>query len=390
VKLRHVGTLSCVSVFSGGMGLDLGLEKSGFDIRLAADSMLAAIETIKLNRPRLPVFESDIRDFGPADVFQMTELRKGQIDLLAGGPPCQSFSTAGKRLGLDDESRGPLVFEFARLIDELQPRAFLMENVKGLLSASIRWRRLPYNNNGKKIDHWHGSVFRELSARIKGLGYSFDFCELNAADYGVPQTRLRVFLIGYRDGAPVTFPEPSHSMHGNLFTDPWRTIGDVLNDLKKDDSHCNRFSERKVKYLKMVPPGGNWRDLPKDIQRESMGKAFYAKGGRSGYWRRLSFDEPSPTILTEPQNASTSLCHPILDRPLTVRECARIQTFPDDWLFHGRGKEQYMLVGNAVPVDLAANLGRHIRQELIGRVDAIADGSSVDSPEQFNVVDRAV
>jgi DNA (cytosine-5)-methyltransferase 1 len=372
------------------MGLDLGLEKSGFDIRLAADNMPAAIGTIKLNRPGLPVFDGDIRDFGLNNVLQLTGLGQSQVDLLAGGPPCQSFSTAGKRLGLDDESRGPLVFEFARLIQELQPRAFLMENVKGLLSASVKWRQLPYNNNGKKIDDWHGSVFRELVARIKGLGYSLGFCEINAADYGVPQTRLRIFLIGYRDGSPVTFPEPSHSAQGNLFTDPWRTIGDVLHDLKEDDSHCNRFSERKIKYLRMVPPGGNWRDLPEDIQRESMGGAFYAKGGRSGYWRRLSFDEPSPTILTEPQNASTALCHPILDRPLTVRECARIQTFPDDWLFRGRGKDQYVLVGNAVPVDLAASLGCHVRQALIGRVGTVADGSSVDSPEELDIVDRAV
>lgn len=364
VKPGQMDTLNCVSVFSGGMGLDLGLEKSGFAIRVAADNMDAAIETARVNRPDLPVFGGDIRDFNLSKALQLAELGRDQIDLLAGGPPCQSFSTAGKRLGLDDEAKGPLVFEFARLIEELQPRAFLMENVKGLLSASVKWRQLPYNNNGKVIDHWHGSVFRELVARIKGSGYSLGFLELNAADYGVPQTRLRVFLIGYRDGSPVTFPEPTHSRYAGLFTEPWRTIGDVLHDLSDDRSHCAKFSERKLKYLKMVPPGGNWRDLPKEIQRESMGKAFYAKGGRSGYWRRLSFDEPAPTILTEPQNASTALCHPTLDRPLTVRECARIQTFPDKWVFYGGGGDQYKLVGNAVPVDLAKRLGLHIRQTL--------------------------
>jgi DNA (cytosine-5)-methyltransferase 1 len=114
----------------------------------------------------------------------------------------------------------------------------------------------------------------------------------------------------------------------------------------------------------MVPEGGNWRDLPEEIQRESMGRAFHAKGGRSGYWRRLSFDAPSPTILTEPQNASTALCHPVEDRPLTVRECARIQAFPDDWSFYGRGGDQYRLVGNAVPVLLASILGEHVRKTL--------------------------
>jgi DNA (cytosine-5)-methyltransferase 1 len=358
---------TCVSVFSGAMGLDLGLEHAGFSVQLAADNMPAAVETVHANRPGLPVFDRDIRELTVERARQLTSLRPGQLDLLAGGPPCQSFSTAGRRLGLNDPARGPLVFEFVRLVEELRPRAFLMENVKGLLSASVEWRRLPYNNNGKIIDHWHGSLFRELYARLKRIGYSIGFRELNAADYGVPQTRLRVFLIGYRDSTPVTFPEPTHAKDPGMFLRPWRTIRDVLSDLGDDNSHSARFSERKLRYLRMVPEGGNWRDLPEEIQRESMGQAFYAKGGRSGYWRRLSFDAPSPTILTEPQNASTALCHPVEDRPLTVRECARIQTFPDDWVFCGRGSDQYKLVGNAVPVLLAGLLGGHIRKTLDNR-----------------------
>ncbi len=383
--------LNCVSVFSGGMGLDLGLENAGFAIRIAADNMDAAIKTAKANRPELPFFEGDICDLKASRVLQLSGLEPGQIDLLAGGPPCQSFSTAGRRLGLEDETRGPLVFEFARLIEELQPRAFLMENVKGLLSASVKWRQLPYNNNGKIIDHWHGSVFRELVARIKGLGYSLGFCELNAADFGVPQTRLRVFLIGYRDGTSVTFPSPTHSREASLYTERWRNIGDVLHDLRDDNSHCAKFSERKLRYLRMVPAGGNWRDLSEDIQRESMGRAFFAKGGRSGYWRRLSLDEPSPTILTEPQNASTALCHPTLDRPLTVRECARIQTFPDEWVFLGRGGDQYRLVGNAVPVDLAATIGLHIRRILVTQgVASPISPSAVDPSEELGIVDSPI
>jgi DNA (cytosine-5)-methyltransferase 1 len=357
--------LNCVSVFSGGMGLDLGLEEAGFTLRFAADNMPAAFETARFNRPYLPFFNSDIRSLQGSNLLQLAGLGPGEeVDLLAGGPPCQSFSTAGKRLGLDDEERGSLVFEFARLITELQPRAFLMENVKGILSSSIKWRKLPYNNNGKIIDHLHGSLFRELLVRLKGSGYSLDYRVINAADFGVPQTRVRVFLIGYRDGSTVTFPSPTHAESDGLFLEPWKTVGDALGDLRDDESHCARFSERKLRYLKMIPPGGNWRDLPVDIQRESMGRAFYAKGGRSGYWRRLAFDAPSPTILTEPQNASTALCHPVEDRPLTVRECARIQTFPDTWIFAGRGSDQYKLVGNAVPVRLAKIIGSHIRNKL--------------------------
>ncbi|GAA1600679.1 DNA cytosine methyltransferase [Actinoplanes couchii] len=353
--------LTCVSLFSGGMGLDLGIEAAGFDLRFAADNMPAAAGTARINRPDLPFYTGDVSGLTADTVFAMSGLGKGGIDLLAGGPPCQSFSTAGKRLGLADAAKGPLVFEYVRLIRELRPRAFVMENVKGLLSASTVWRELPYNNNGKIIDEHHGSLFRDLWARLTEIGYSVGYRQINAADFGVPQTRQRVFLIGYRDRTPVTFPPPTHGAAPNP---SWRTLADAFQDLGADDSHCAAFSERKLRYLKMIPEGGNWRALPEDIQRESMGRAFYAKGGRSGYWRRLSFRLPAPTILTEPNNASTSLCHPTEDRPLTVRECARIQTFPDSWLFNGRGADQYRLVGNAVPVRLATSLATHVRHTL--------------------------
>lgn len=362
---------TCVSLFSGAMGLDLGIEAAGFDVRFAADNMLAAARTARTNRPDLPFYDDDIGKLSSATILEMSGLRPGDVDLLSGGPPCQSFSTAGKRLGLDDPMKGPLVFEYVRLIRELRPRAFIMENVKGLLSASTVWRELPYNNNGKIIDEHHGSLFRELWARLNDIGYSVDYREINAADYGVPQTRQRVFLIGYLDGTSVSFPEPTHAKGGGgLFHQPWRTVEDAWRGLRNDDSHCAAFSERKLKYLRMVPEGGNWRSLPEEIQKESMGKAYFAKGGRSGYWRRLSYAQPSPTILTEPNNASTSLCHPTEDRPLTVRECARIQTFPDDWVFEGRGADQYRLVGNAVPVHLATALAKHIRTVLAASSDA--------------------
>jgi DNA (cytosine-5)-methyltransferase 1 len=368
--------LRLVSLFSGAMGLDLGLEAVGFRTVLAADNMPAAVETISRNRPRLPLHDGDIRDLSGAQVRSLTELGDAEVDLLAGGPPCQSFSTAGKRLGGDDRDNGPLVFDFVRLIDELRPRAFLVENVKGILSASLVWRQLPYNNNGKPIDEHHGSLLRELVRRVEALGYSIGYETLNAADFGVPQIRARVFFSGFRDGSAPRFPEPSHSERRSLFTSPWRTLGAALKGLRDDDSHCNKFSERKLKYLRMVPAGGNWRDLPERIQRESMGQAFYAKGGRCGYWRRLAFDRPCPTILTEPQNASTSLCHPVEDRPLTVRECARVQTFPDHWQFCGRGADQYRLVGNAVPPLLAEALGGPIAAALRTRARASKARSS--------------
>ncbi|WP_158279373.1 DNA cytosine methyltransferase [Azospirillum humicireducens] len=354
-----MGGLTCVSAFSGGMGLDLGLERAGFKVLFAADNFPAAVDTINANRPHLPVYSGNVEALNKAIIQGMTGASLHDLDLLAGGPPCQSFSTAGKRLGASCEENGHLVFEFLRLVNELRPKAFLMENVKGILSASLEWRQLPYNNNGKRIDKLHGSLLRAFLRKAEEIGYSVSYAELNAADYGVPQSRPRIFFIGYKDGTQPTFPAPTHSKTGDLLLPPWEKIGSVLTDLP-ETSYCAKFSERKVKYLRLIPAGGNWRDLPVHLQQESMGKAFYAKGGRTGYWRRLSFEETAPTILTEPQNASTSLCHPTENRPISVRECARIQTFPDEWIFCGKGSDQYKLVGNAVPVKLADAVGKHI------------------------------
>jgi DNA (cytosine-5)-methyltransferase 1 len=352
-----------VSVFSGSMGLDLGLEAAGFQIRFAGDIDQAAVATASANRPDLPYYAHDLSALSGRDLRNLAGLN-GEIDLLAGGPPCQSFSTAGRRLALDAEDKGPLVFQFIRLLQELRPRAFLMENVKGILSASQRWRALPYNNNGKPIDKHHGDLLREIERRITALGYSLGYRVLNAADYGVPQIRERVFFVGFRDGREPVFPQPTHAKNGGLFQKPWTTLGEALAGLQRDESPRTSFSPRKLSYLRLVPPGGNWRNLPVDLQKESMGRAFHALGGRCGYWRRLSFSAPSPTILTEPQNASTALCHPVEDRPLTVRECARVQTFPDDWTFVGSTMQQYRLVGNAVPVRLAASVALTINKAL--------------------------
>ena len=368
--------MSChkmLSVFSGAMGLDVGLVNAGFQSHLAADLMSAAVETIRRNIPGLPVVDQDLSSVSGSELVLRAGLEAGEVDLLAGGPPCQSFSTAGRRRGRDD-ARTSLVFEFVRLVEEIRPRAFLMENVKGLLSASLEWRQLPYNNNGVVIDEHHGSLFRKLWSEFEAIGYTIDARELNAAEYGVPQLRKRVFVMGYRDGQVPNWPQPSHSSAGGLFSQQYATVRDAIGDLHEIEPIFKQFSPRKLAYLQMIPQGGNWRDLPVRLQQESMGKAFAAKGGRTGYWRRLSFDNPSPTILTEPNNASTSLCHPELDRPLSVRECARIQTFPDSWEFYGSVAEQYRLIGNAVPPLLAMRVGEVIaatlKKKVVGRSPA--------------------
>lgn len=356
-------TLNCVSLFSGAMGLDLGLENAGFTVRLVGDSDLAAVETIKANRPTLPLFDRDVRELTGNELLKLAGLEN--VDLLTGGPPCQSFSTAGRRRSVACGKNGDLVFEFVRLVSEVRPSAFLMENVKGLLSAPLEWRPLPYNNNGKRIDDQYGALLRSVLHELRTLGYSAEVMLLNAANFGVPQSRERVFIVGFRDGSPPAIPVQTHARAPTLLHQPWRSVREAWTNLPDAPSHCAKFSERKLRYLRLIPAGSNWRSLPVDLQMESMGRAFYAKGGRTGYWRRLSLDETAPTILTEPQNASTSLCHPVEDRPINVREAARLQTFPDDWIFVGRGSAQYRLVGNAVPPILAEAIGRTIFERLL-------------------------
>ena len=375
-----------VSLFSGAMGLDLGLEKTGRFVTLAAVELdPAACETIRKNRDRglvaaqgLRIYQTDIRELDPDSVLADLGLAPGEVDLLAGGPPCQTFSSAGKRGSIQD-ARGSLIWEFLRFVNALQPKFFLMENVRGLMSAAIRHRPLKDRpeNGGPPLDpdEEPGSVLRLFLQDIDA-GYRVDVFEVNAVNYGAPQLRERVLFIGNRFNALVDMPAPTHVSpqeyqalleQNPLFPPavrPWRTLGDALKGLQEKNPTLIDFSPRKKRYLSMVPPGGNWRALPIKVAEESMGRAFHAKGGRSGWWRRLSYDLPSPTLVTTPNHASTALCHPEQTRALTLREYARIQEFPDEWEFAGTPTQQYRQVGNAVPVRLGMVAGEVIAKAL--------------------------
>jgi len=378
-----------VSLFSGAMGLDLGLEASGrFKVLACVESEKAFCETIAANvqsgqlDKNLRIFHRDIRNVDPAEVLSAIGLAPGEVDLLVGGPPCQSFSTAGRR-GTTQDPRGTLLWQFLRFVEAMQPRFFLMENVRGLLSAALKHRPINErpNKGGPPLqpDEEPGSVVRLLAddlQSIDGGGYHMDCFEVNAVNYGAPQIRERALFIGNRFNATVDFPLPTHGpphaleTKATLFetapTDllPWRTLGDALDGLTEDSPVTMDFSPRKKRFLSMVPPGSNWRSLPPEIQQESMGKAWYAKGGRSGWWRRLTFDLPCPTLVTMPNHASTSLCHPTETRALTVREYARIQEFPDDWIIRGKTADQYAQIGNAVPTRLGQVAATVIAQSL--------------------------
>jgi DNA (cytosine-5)-methyltransferase 1 len=262
---------------------------------------------------------------------------------------------------------------------------FLMENVRGLLSAALRHRHIAERPEKGGIslepDEEPGSVIRAFAEdlqQLDGERYHMDCFEVNAVNYGAPQLRERALFIGNRFNISVNFPDPTHhnpdtldkqEVQPNLFSSqmigkPWRTLRDAIGDLIEENPVVLDFSPRKKGFLAMVPPGSNWRSLPVEAQKESMGFAWLAKGGRSGWWRRLSFDLPCPTLVTMPNHASTSLCHPDEVRALTLREYARIQEFPDDWQFVGTTSEQYAQVGNAVPLRLGSIAGNVIAREL--------------------------
>lgn len=383
-----------VSLFSGAMGLDLGIEKTGdFELLACVEKVPAFCETIRLNRDNgllkqdLKIYETDISELSPEQLMTELGLEPGELDLLVGGPPCQTFSTAGKR-GTVQDPRGTLLWQFLHFIEVLKPKFFIMENVRGLVSAALKHRPIaqrPPKGPALTPDEERGSVinlFADDLQKLEDVQYHMDVFEVNSVNYGAPQIRERVLFIGNRFGAQVEFPDPTHvspdeldkediNSQPELFPSensdslkPWKTLYDAIGDIQQETTEVLDFSPRKKSFLSLVPPGSNWRSLPEEIQKESMGKAWYAKGGRSGWWRRLTFDLPCPTLVTLPNHASTSLCHPTETRALSVREYARIQEFPDNWLFAGKLSEKYTQIGNAVPVKLGEVAGKVVAHEL--------------------------
>lgn len=323
-----------IELFAGGGGLALGLERAGFESVLLNEFNHDACATLRKNRPAWNVLEGDISKFDFSKY-------KG-IDFVSGGFPCQAFSYAGNRAGFDD-TRGTLFFEFARVIKETQPRVFMGENVRGLLT----------HDNGKTI-----SAIRSV---ITDLGYTLiEPKVLKAIFYNVPQKRERLVLIGIRNDlvAPSQFSWPSPAPRVYSVRDALMK-GELFN-CDVPDSTGQKYPRRKAEILAQVPPGGYWRDLPDDLQREYMKGSYFLEGGKTGLARRLSWDAPSLTLTCAPAQNQTERCHPSESRPLTVREYARIQTFPDNWLFEGSMCSQYKQIGNAVPVNLAEAIGNRL------------------------------
>ncbi len=331
-----MNNLKTIELFAGAGGLALGLERANFESLALIEIDKDAADTLKLNRPAWNVINDDIAQISPLDLETFFEIRRGALDLLSGGAPCQAFSYAGKRLGLED-ARGTLFYHYAVFLQKLQPKMFLFENVRGLLS------------------HDKGRTYQTMLEVFTKCGYRVEKKILNAWDYGNAQKRERLITIGVRNdlGLKINFPLPHE-------------YKPVLRDVLKDvpPSLVATYSEHKRKLFELVPPGGYWKDIPAELAKPYMKSCWEMEGGRTGILRRMSFDEPSLAVLTSPTQKQTERCHPVEARPFTVRENARIQSFPDDWQFCGSMYSQYRQVGNAVPVNLAFAVAEEIRKAL--------------------------
>lgn len=348
VSIKPSREYSLVELFAGAGGLALGLEQAGFKSVLLNEKDKYACETLRINRPDWNIVEDDIANVN-------FESLKGKVDLLTGGFPCQPFSYAGKQLGFED-LRGTLVFEMARAIKEVQPKVFLAENVKGLAE----------NDKGRTLS--------TIVKVLEDLGYKIIENDIyKAMFYKVPQKRERLIIIGVRADIYEKMIYKKPSPYTRLLT-----VKDALTagELYKTDvpqSTGQLYPKRKQEIMSHVPEGGYWRDLPIELQKEYMMKSFYLGGGKTGMARRLSWDEPSLTLVCTPAQKQTERCHPSENRPLSTREYARIQTFPDSWKFAGSDSQIYKQIGNAVPVNLALAIGKAIIRMLNDAPDDVFD-----------------
>lgn len=374
---RLVRTLYTVDLFAGAGGLSLGFQEAGFHPLAANDFDASAGETFAANFPESPFIAGPIEQVSGRQLLGTAGLKPGDLDALLGGPPCQAFSVYNHQRGFHDERSG-LFREYLRVVKELMPKVVVMENVVGMTSL----------DGGRAIDEMHSSLGK--------LGYAVEHRILRAEEYGVPQERRRIFFIGSRIG-PIVWPEASHGRRDDLLTahlDPFVSVWDAIGDLPKlemgeggDDLRrytriartdyqtrlrdgsegvTNHFApqlmEVNVKRMKHIPPGGSWRDLPRNLLPAGMKLA--RRSDHTKRYGRLDPDGLFSTILTKADLHWGAYIHPEQDRTLTVRECARAQSFPDRFRLVGSRGEQYKQIGNAVPPMLGRAVGWSVRKML--------------------------
>ncbi|MEA5470497.1 DNA (cytosine-5-)-methyltransferase [Spirulina sp. 06S082] len=312
-----------IELFAGCGGMALGFENAGLQTEFLVEIDKNCVNTLKINRPNWRILHDNVTNID-------FKHYRDRVDIVAGGFPCQAFSYAGHGKGFED-TRGTLFFEFARCLSEVHPKIAIAENVRGLLS------------------HQNGETLAIMLKTLRNLGYNVEYKLLSAQFLDVPQKRERVIILATRQDLQIgaIFPQEKNYTI---------SLRDALQDCPK--SRGVQYKDRKKEIMELVPPGGNWRDLPVEIQKEYLKNSFYKGGGRTGFAKRLSWDEPALTVTCSPAQTQTERCHPDETRPLTVREYARIQTFPDRWQFTGSLSAQYRQIGNAVPVNMAYHLGQ--------------------------------
>lgn len=327
-------TYRILETFAGAGGLALGLEKSGFKSVGAIEFDKNAAQTLRDNRPEWRVIEENIEKVADEGIENYISAKT--VDVLSGGYPCQSFSYAGKRAGFTD-TRGTLFYPYSEILKQLRPKVFIAENVKGL------------------VNHDHGKTLETMIQTFEEVGYQVYWNVLNSWHYDVAQKRERIVIIGIRNDLVDKQKQP-------FFFPKAQDYKPVLKDVLKDvpESEGTEYSESKKAVMKLVPPGGSWIDLPEEIAQKYMGASWFSGGGKRGMARRLSWDEPSLTLTTSPSQKQTERCHPDETRPFTIREYARIQSFPDDWTFAGGVGAAYKQIGNAVPVNMAEYVGKAV------------------------------
>lgn len=350
-KGNDIPSIVALSFFSGAMGLDLGMSNGGIHALMACEFNKYCRMTIKENNPDIGLI-GDINNYSAETILKMAKVPKGRkVDVIFGGPPCQAFSTAGARRALDDE-RGNVFLRYIEIIEEIKPTYVVIENVRGLLSTPY-----PYKNSEKPIK---GGALCIIIDRLKKAGYTISFELYNAANFGAPQIRERVVMICKLGNTKVPYLSPTHSENGEFGLPKWNTLNDAFKQLKTNEHHYIVFPEKRLKYYRLLKEGENWKNLPEDLQKEFMGAKINLGGGKTGFLRRLNFNKPSPTLVTNPTMPATDLCHPTENRPLSVEEYAVIQGFPAEWKICGPILEQYKQIGNAVPIKLGEAIAKTI------------------------------
>lgn len=367
-QIQKVQNPIALSFFSGAMGMDIGLEKAGIKTILACEIDRASRKTIHTNKPDITLL-GDIRDYSPQEIMASVGLKLGdEVDLIVGGPPCQAFSTAGKRKAFDDE-RGNVFLTYIDTALTIKPKFIVIENVRGLLSCPLKHR--PHEQRGDgflplSLEEQKGSALFHIVQIIKQAGYSVSFNLYNAANFGTPQIRERLIIICSRDGHEMPYLEPTHSNEESFNLPQWKTFKEATAELENVRQEHLSFPEKRLQYYKLLTAGQNWRNLPEDIKPVAMGKSFNSGGGKTGFYRRLAWDKPAPTLLTHPAMPATDLCHPQEDRPLSIQEYKKLQDFPDDWEIAGGLIDKYKQIGNAVPINLGFAVGKLIIKYLQG------------------------